>query len=120
MHIHVTRLPPALLNQTHVQNTETSRNVRERVLECRERQLQRNQCANAQLSHRQIKQYCALEDDSQQLLNVALEKLCLSARGYDRILKVARTIADLESSAQIQRQHISEAIGYRALDRFVN
>jgi magnesium chelatase family protein len=64
-----------------------------------------------------IREYCALDDASKLLLKTAMERLNLSARAYDRILKVARTIADLEASPKVEAMHISEAIQYRSLDR---
>ncbi len=64
-----------------------------------------------------IRKYCALDEVSLKLLKTAMERLNLSARAYDRILKVARTIADLDNQAQISAQHIGEAIQYRSLDR---
>jgi len=69
------------------------------------------------LSAKEIKAHCALGDESQELLKMAMTELNLSARAYDRILKVARTIADLAGSERIQSDHISEAIQYRSLDR---
>jgi magnesium chelatase family protein len=66
---------------------------------------------------RHIKKYCKLQEDAHNLLDTAMQKLGLSARAYTRILKLSRTIADLESAADIQSHHISEAIQYRTLDR---
>jgi magnesium chelatase family protein len=66
---------------------------------------------------RQIKQHCKLSDDSQELIRIAMTELNLSARAYDRILKVSRTIADLASSESITAEHVSEAIQYRTFDR---
>ncbi len=72
---------------------------------------------NAQMSVKQIREHCKLEQSSKELLKTAMERLNLSARASDRILKVSRTIADLEGSKSIQGNHISEAIQYRSLDR---
>ena len=72
---------------------------------------------NAQMGPRQIREFCALDDASRQLLKTAMERLNLSARAYDRILKVSRTIADLEKSETIKGDHLTEAIQYRSLDR---
>jgi magnesium chelatase family protein len=66
---------------------------------------------------RQIKQYCQLSDESQELIRVAMTELNLSARAYDRILKVSRTVADLELADNITPEHVSEAIQYRTFDR---
>jgi magnesium chelatase family protein len=69
------------------------------------------------MSSKQLKTYCKIDDAGNQLLKTAMEKLNLSARAYDRILKVARTIADLDNSGNIETQHLAEAINYRSLDR---
>ncbi len=100
---------------------EKSEEIRQRVLKARELQSQRYQDSdihyNAQMGPREIEKYCALDDACKTLIKNAMEKLNLSARAYDRILKVARTIADLGGAAELQPHHISEAIQYRSLDR---
>jgi magnesium chelatase family protein len=103
--------------------SETSARIRVRVQAARERQKERFRSktlhSNAQMGPRLIKKYCPLAADSQKLLEHAMEILGFSARAYHRILKIARTIADLEGEAQIRSAHISEAIQYRSLDRRV-
>ena len=69
------------------------------------------------MTHRQTRQFCRLDDECQNLLRVAMTELGLSARAHDRVLRVARTIADLDASETIQPQHLNEAINYRMLDR---
>ncbi|MDE5439772.1 YifB family Mg chelatase-like AAA ATPase [Elizabethkingia meningoseptica] len=100
---------------------ESSTVIRNRVINARKTQSARFSSLdihyNAQMGPREIEQFCELDEASSQLLKTAMEKLNLSARAYDRILKVARTIADLESSEHISSVHISEAIQYRSLDR---
>ena len=100
---------------------ESSNTIRERVKAARERQKTRFHSktlfCNAQMGPRLIKKYCTLSPDSQNLLEQAMEYLGLSARAYHRILKISRTIADLENSEDIAPHHISEAIQYRNLDR---
>ncbi|MBL4663102.1 MAG: magnesium chelatase, partial [Flavobacteriaceae bacterium] len=95
---------------------------RERVIQSRDIQTERFKEIehihyNAQMGVRQIREYCKIGTASLELLKNAMEQLNLSARAYDRILKVARTIADLEASERINGTHISEAIQYRSLDR---
>ena len=69
------------------------------------------------MSHRQIKEFCALDDEGKELLKKAIDELGLSARAYDKILKISRTIADSEGSEKIKTEHLAEAIQYRSLDR---
>jgi magnesium chelatase family protein len=73
--------------------------------------------ANAAMTPRMIRRFCRIDADSEQMLERAMTRLGLSARAYDRILKVSRTIADLAGSEKIQSPHVSEAVGYRSLDR---
>ncbi len=120
MHIEV--VPVTFSELTTIRNSENSVAVRQRVIAARKIQQQRYAnlegiYSNAQIGTKQIKTYCKLSDASQILLKTAMEKLALSARAYDRILKVARTIADIENSENIQSEHIAEAIHYRNLDR---
>ena len=101
---------------------ESSNAIRERVSQARRRQHQRfsnngKTTCNARMTAKQLKQYCRLTDDGNELIRIAMSDLNLSARAYDRILKVSRTIADLESSDEIKSDHVSEAIQYRTLDR---
>jgi magnesium chelatase family protein len=101
---------------------EKSEAIRERVQVTRQVQLDRYKStvgmfSNAQMETSDLNAYCKLDKDAAELLKQAMEKLGLSARAYDRILKVSRTIADLEKVENIQPQHVSEAIQYRSLDR---
>ena len=92
-------------------------------MKARDRQLERFKgdriYCNGQMKARHIKKYCNLKDDARTLLDAAMQRLGLSARAYMRILKVSRTISDLEGTADIQSHHVSEAIQYRTLDRGV-
>ncbi len=102
---------------------ETSAAMRERVDASRTRQHARftgtKITANARMTHAQIRRHCAVDDALGDLLQRAMEQLQLSARAYDRILKVARTIADLAGAERIESPHLLEAIQYRSLDRAV-
>lgn len=120
IHIEVTPVPFEKLSEDR--KGESSVDIRKRVTAARELQTTRfkeleNVHYNAQMNTKQIREYCKLNDKSKSLLKSAMERLNLSARAYDRILKVARTIADLENSPEISGSHIAEAIQYRSLDR---
>lgn len=120
MHIEV--VPVAIDSMAAQRSGENSETVRERVVAARERQTARfgdenpTHC-NAMMTPDQIETHCQLDDDSLNLLKMAMSRLGLSARAYDRIIKVARTIADLAESDKITEDHIAEAISYRNLDR---
>lgn len=120
IHIEVTPVPFEKLSDDR--KAESSVDIRKRVTAAREIQSERFKELekvhyNAQMSSKQIREFCKLDETSKQLLKTAMERLNLSARAYDRILKVSRTIADLEASSEITGAHISEAIQYRSLDR---
>lgn len=113
MHIRVEALPIADLQKQG--DGECSAAVRERVIAARERQLQRQGVPNHDLNNKQLERFCALSSGDAQFLQLAVERLGLSARGYHRVLKVARTIADLEAAEAIGKRHLTEALSYRAL-----
>jgi len=120
IHIEVNPVPFEKLSEEQL--AEPSKLIRERVTKAREKQSERfleleNVHYNAQMSVKQIRKFCKLSEESKNLLKNAMERLNLSARAYDRILKVSRTIADLEGVVDISSAHISEAIQYRSLDR---
>ena len=100
---------------------DSSETIRKRVVKARDIQLRRfngdGVFSNSAMSPKQIRAFCALDDQSEELLEKAMSRQGLSARAHDRILKVSRTIADLDASESIQPTHISEAINYRSLDR---
>lgn len=115
MHIEVPRIKHEQLH--NAETGENSATVRRRVQQARQRQLKRCGKTNHTLSNREIDTYCTLDADDVLLLEKAIEKLGLSARAWHRIIKLARTIADLAGSDQITTIHLQEAIGYRRLDR---
>ncbi len=120
IHLEVTPVPFEKLAE--YKQTENSHDIRERVLLARLIQNKRYEMykgihSNSQISSKLIRQYCRLDETASAMLKNAMEKLGLSARAYDRILKVSRTIADLEKADDIQSHHIAEAIHYRSLDR---
>jgi magnesium chelatase family protein len=120
--LHVEVTPVAYTQLASVQAKEASAQIRERVIKAREVQAARYQnspgvYSNAQISSKMLREVCAISPAGHALLKKAMEKLNLSARAYDRILKVARTIADLSQSDDIKIEHLAEAIQYRSLDR---
>ena len=120
IHLEVTPVPFNEL--TSLRAGERSDTIRQRVEKARELQAFRyvgdaGVYCNAQMSTKQLHEVCKITDDGRALLKTAMERLGLSARAYDRILKVSRTIADLEQSADIKTEHLAEAIQYRSLDR---
>ena len=114
MHVEVPRLSYDAINGPE---GECSAVVRERVTKTRELQIQRGAILNSQLAHKKINAVCSLKKPDQLLLQQAMDKLQLSARSYHRILKLARTIADMDASPAINTAHLTEAINYRKLDR---
>ncbi len=120
--IHVEVVPVPFRELSNEQKTEKSEDIRTRVENARKIQDERYKeskgiYCNAQMSSKQLRQICRIDETGQTLLKNAMEKLNLSARAYDRILKVARTIADLDNSENINTEHLAEAIQYRSLDR---
>ncbi len=120
LHVEVTPVPFSELSKA--ENSEVSAVIRDRVIAAREIQAERYKdvdgiYANAQMSSKQLKEICVISQAGQTLLKAAMDKLNLSARAYDRILKVSRTIADLAQSPDIKVEHLAEAIQYRSLDR---
>ncbi|NBG66548.1 YifB family Mg chelatase-like AAA ATPase [Acidiluteibacter ferrifornacis] len=120
LHVEVTPVPFSKLSEAAL--SEKSHEIRERVIKAREIQNVRyaeseSIYCNAQMGSKQLREICRIEKEGQDLLKTAMDRLGLSARAYDRILKVSRTIADLEESENIQTHHLAEAIQYRSLDR---
>lgn len=120
LHVEVT---PVSFNELSAERkSETSSDIRTRVMRAREVQSERFAAhpgihCNAQMTKNQLEEYCFIDPAGRNLLKTAMERLNLSARAYDRILKVARTIADLSASEKIRPEHLAEAIQYRSLDR---
>ena len=120
--LHVEVTPVAFNELSSNDRSEKSESIRERVIKAMDRQSERYKdnpgvYCNAQMSSKMLKEICVITQAGSNLLKVAMEKLNLSARAYDRILKVSRTIADLAGSDDIKVEHLAEAIQYRSLDR---
>ncbi len=120
--IHVEVTPVPFRELTRDRKSERSEAIRQRVVSARQLQAERfsgheGVYCNAQMNSRMLQEICQITEEGKQLLKTAMERLGLSARAYDRILKVSRTIADLQSSADIKTEHLAEAIQYRSLDR---
>ena len=120
IHVEVTPVPFSELSKERI--SEKSIEVRKRVVRARTIQATRfkkheNIFCNAQMTAKLLREVCKLTADCNELLRVAVDRIGLSARAYDRILKVSRTIADLDESDSILPQHLAEAIQYRSLDR---
>ena len=121
IHVDVPAVRFKELSASSAPEGESSADIRARVLAARERQRERFRAegvfSNAQMSPRLIRKYCRIDNECERLLESAMTRQGLSARAYDRILKVSRTIADLEGLEEIRPAHIAEAVGYRSLDR---
>jgi magnesium chelatase family protein len=119
LHVELPALPPAALRDDA--REESSSTIRARVLAARQRQAARfaslKITTNAEMSTRHVRAFCPLSADAERVLSAAISRLGLSARGHDRILKVARSIADLEGGDQVSIEHVAEAVQYRGLDR---
>jgi len=121
LHVEVTPVSYEELSSTK-RGSETSEDITKRVITARNVQEKRfderkNVFCNAQMPSNMVRQVCDLDEEGRDLLKKAMERLQLSARAYDRILKVARTAADLDGSEKIEIAHLAEAIQYRSLDR---
>jgi magnesium chelatase family protein len=121
IHVDVPAVRFKELSERSASEGEDSSSIRERVIAARARQRERFRgsrvFSNAQMSSRLIRRHCRLDAEGEHLLEQAMTRQGLSARAYDRILKVGRTIADLEGSQDIRPAHVAEAVGYRSLDR---
>jgi magnesium chelatase family protein len=120
LHVEVTPVAFSHLTSTHIQ--ESSFEIRKRVVQARNLhdlrfKHKKGIYSNAQMESADLKKICSLNNESQTLINKAMEQLNLSARAYDRILKVFRTIADLETSEEILSSHVAEAMHFRNIDR---
>ncbi|MBX2847895.1 MAG: YifB family Mg chelatase-like AAA ATPase [Acidiferrobacterales bacterium] len=116
LHVHLPRVASSDL-QRKDPNVESSRVIMKRVKQVRDLQMDRQELLNSELVGNQLEHYCQLDPQTAKFLENASEQLQLSARAYHRILRLARTIADMENRANLQQKHIAEAIGFRSLDR---
>jgi len=116
--IEVARLPRGMWSN-ETKHNESSQVVQKRVQQCRERQINRQAKANAHLNASELKTFCHLSNDNNEFLELAVEKLGLSTRAHHKILKIARTIADMNAEKDINHQHLTEALSYRAMDRLL-
>ena len=119
IHIEVPRIDKHALD-TNAAKGESSERIRQRVYNVYQQQIKRGPHFNAELSVKEIETFCVLKENEKKLLDKAMDRLKLSARAYHRILKLARTIADIEDSLNIEMPHLTEAISYRSLDRFIS
>lgn len=121
--LHIEMLPVSFSEMTKNLGEETSESIRRRVIKARELQTERfagdGIHTNAMMTVKTMRKYCAIDEQGQKLLRQAMEQMGLSARAYDRILRIARTIADLDHQPEIRENHIAEAIQYRSLDKQV-
>lgn len=116
--IEVARLPRGTWAADTEEN-ESSEQIQQRVKFCREIQLHRQGQANAHLGSKELKEFCRLSADDNEFLELAVEKLGLSTRAHHKIIKIARTLADMESVTDINHKHLVEALSYRAMDRLL-
>jgi magnesium chelatase family protein len=114
MQIEVLNLPKGVLSRTSA-NAEKSEEIRQRVITARNIQFKRANKTNAHLMEKEIENFCRLDQENKEFLEIAMEKRGFSARVYHRILKLARTIADLDNCEEISQCHLSEAFSFRKL-----
>ncbi len=120
LHVEVSRLPAALLIARQRQEGDCSSEVQKRVAVCRERQLRRQDEPNGWLSGSILEQHCQLQREEERFLLKAIDALSLSGRSYHRVLRVARTVADLVASERVTLEHLAEAVSFRKFDRNID
>lgn len=120
LQVDVPKLASAELYSMQNETSESSEEIKRRVLQARQMQINRAGKCNAQLNSNEIEQHCRLTREDRLFLQTSVENLGLSMRAFHRVIKVARTIADLSEEPQISRPHLAEALGYRALDNIIN